>query len=181
MKYQMRRKDIKITIREHFFQNPTSKLRVRQIERELHLPLPSVIRYVKELVEEQILSRQSISNIVLYTANRSSKQFLLEKRSYNNRKLVESGLIEYMIRTLSNPTIIVFGSFSKGEDTKNSDIDLFIETLSSASLNLKPFEKKLDRSIQIFKNSKIHKIKNKELANNIINGITLNGFIEVYK
>jgi len=45
----MKQKDIKQIIKEYFFVNPTTKLRVREIERTLKLSLPSVIRYCKEL------------------------------------------------------------------------------------------------------------------------------------
>ena len=54
----MKRKSIKEEIREYFFTYPTAKLRVRQIEKKLGLPLPSVIRYCRELKDEKILSKK---------------------------------------------------------------------------------------------------------------------------
>jgi len=44
--------NIKTKIAEYFFNDPTKKLRVREIERETKEPFPSVVRYVKELVDE---------------------------------------------------------------------------------------------------------------------------------
>lgn len=82
---------------------------------------------------------------------------------------------------LSNPAIIVFGSYARGEDTEDSDIDLYVETSSKKKPNLKKYEDRLKREIQLFVYKDIHKIKNKELANNIINGIALNGYVEVFK
>ena len=82
---------------------------------------------------------------------------------------------------MSNPIIIVFGSFSKGEDIENSDIDIYVETPSKKEISLKKFEKKLNRKIQVFRNKSIKKIKNEDLANNILNGIVLNGNLEVFK
>ena len=175
----MKTNNIKNKIKEYFFLNPTIKLRVRQIERTIKVPLPSVIRYTKELEKEDILTSLGISNINVYSSNRSSKRFLLEKRLFNIRQL--SNLTEFLIKELSNPTIIVFGSYSKGEDIENSDIDLFIETSSNKKLNLEKFEKSLQRNIHIFTYKTINNIENKELANNIVNGITLNGFVEVFK
>lgn len=177
----MKRKNIKLKILHYFFENPTQKLRVRQIERKVGVALPSVIQYVKELTREDILRKEDFAGVVMYSAKRTSQKFLFEKRIHNMKILVNSGLVNYIIEKLSNPNIILFGSFSKGEDTEESDIDLYIETPSKSKISLTAFEKKLDRSIQIFTYSKIHKIKNKELANNIINGITLNGFIEVHR
>lgn len=175
----MKAKNIKQTIKEYYFVNPTSKLRVREIEKLLKLPLPSVIRYCKDLQKEGILTTIITGKVVFYTGNRANNNFLLEKKLYNIKSLYESGLIEYLKIELSNPAIIVFGSYSKGEDTETSDIDLYIETPSKKETQLEKFEKILKRKIQIFKHKEIHEIKNKELADNIINGIVLNGFIEV--
>lgn len=177
----MKTKNIKQKIREHFFINPTIKLRVREIEKFLKLPLPSVIRYCKELKEEEILTTIKTGNIVFYTGDRASSNFLLEKKLFNLKSLYDSGLIEFLKVELSNPVVILFGSYSKGEDTENSDIDLYIETPSKKEINLEKFEKELKRKIQSFRHKNIGEIKNLHLSNNIINGVILNNHIEVFK
>ncbi len=177
----MKSKNIKDKVRKYFFISPTIKLRVRQIERELKIPLPSAIRYVKELEKEEILRKSETGNVVFYSGDRSSKNFLLEKKLFNIENLYSSGLIDFLITELSNPVIIVFGSYSKGEDVEDSDIDLYIETPSKKEIKLEYFEKILKRKIQIFRHKKISEVKNIDLANNIINGILLNGFIEAFK
>ena len=177
----MRRKNIKQIIKEYFFVNPTVKLRVRQIEKNLRLPLPSVIRYCKELKNEGILKIIKTSGVVFYTADRGNENFILEKKLFNIKQLYVSGLIRYLKEELHNPTIVVFGSYAKGEDIDGSDIDLYIETLSKKEINLKIFEKVLHRKIQLFKSKNIKELKNPHLANNIINGVVLNGFVEIFK
>ncbi|PIN75772.1 hypothetical protein COV17_03720 [Candidatus Woesearchaeota archaeon CG10_big_fil_rev_8_21_14_0_10_36_11] len=177
----MTKKDIKRTIKEHFLLNPTTKLRVRQIERTLNVPLPSVIRYVKELETEKIVKKIEVANVTIYTADRNEDHFLIEKKLFNLKQLHDSGIIQYLKDELSNPTIIVFGSYMKGEDIETSDIDLYLETASKKELDLKIFEKVLQRRIQLFCYSNIKQIKNKNLANNIINGSVLNGFLEVFR
>ena len=177
----MKRKDIKLTIQEHFFLNPTAKLRVRELERALKLPLPSVIRYCRELEKEGILATEKTGRVIFYIASRTSEKYLLEKKLYNIKMIYESGLIEYLKVELSNPPIIIFGSFAKGEDLEESDIDLYIETLSHKEINLNKFEKKLQRKIQTFIFKDIKEVSNHHFANNIINGITLNNSIEVFK
>ena len=176
----MKRKDIKSEITEYFFINPASKLRVREIERILKLPLPSVIRYCKELENEEILTIMRIGNVRFYHAN-NSQRYLLEKKLYNIRKLYESGLIEFLRQELSNSPIVLFGSFAKGEDMEESDIDLYIETPLKKILALDKFEKNLKRKIQTFQYKSLNEISNIHLANNIVNGITLNSYIEVFK
>src|SRR3989344_5491015 len=137
----MKTKNIKKIISEFFLINPTAKLRVREIERTLELPLPSVIRYCKELEKEKILSIIKTGNVSFYTANKISEKYLLEKKLFNIKSMYESGLIEYIRKELNNPAIILFGSFAKGEDTEESDIYLYLETPSKKELNLEEFEK----------------------------------------
>ena len=177
----MKRKNIKEKIKEYFFVNPTKRLRVRQIEKTLNLPLPSVIRYCKELTNEGILRIIKTSGVVFYTADRTNENFLLEKKLYNIKKLFLSGLIKYLKEEFHNSPIILFGSYAKGEDIEASDIDLYVETKSKKDVNLEKFEEKLKRKIQVFKFASLKEIKNTHLANNIINGIVLNGFVEVFK
>ncbi|HLD00383.1 MAG TPA: nucleotidyltransferase domain-containing protein [Candidatus Nanoarchaeia archaeon] len=176
----MKRKNIKNLIKEYFFLNPTLRLRVRQVERRVKVPLPSVIRYTKELKQESILKISEIAGVVTYSADRGSPQFRLEKRLFNLQQMFSCKLIDYMIQQLSSPSIVLFGSYSKGEDTENSDIDLYVESPSKKKINLEQFEKILQRRIQLFNYRNIKEAVNKELANNIVNGITLNGFIEVF-
>ena len=174
-------KDIKRIIKNYFFTYPTAKLRVRHIERGAKVPLPSAIRYCKELEKEGITKKEVIAGVNLYSADRASKSFLIHKVLFNLETLYSSKLIEHLIREYDNPTIILFGSYSKGEDIEDSDIDIYLETFSNKAVNLEQFEKKLKRRIQLFLHKSLNDINNKELANNIINGIIINGFLEVFK
>ena len=175
----MKTKDIKETIKEYFFINPSAKLRVREIERMLKLPLPSVIRYCKELLQEEILAVNKIGTVTCYISSRS-ENYLLNKKLYNIKQMYESGLIEYIKIALNNPAIVLFGSYSKGEDDETSDIDLYIETPSKKQVDVEKFEKLLKRKIQIIRSKGIKEISNHHLANNIVNGLTLNSYIEVF-
>ena len=177
----MKTYNIKEKIKEYFFMNPTAKLRVRQIERELRLPLPSVIRYCKELEKEENLKKESVSGVLAYSADRSSKKYLLGKKLFNLKSAFESGLVDYLIKECSNPVIVLFGSYSKGEDIENSDIDLYIETPSKKEIKLEKFGNILKRKIQVFNYPNIRQISNTHLANNVINGIVLNNFLEVFR
>ena len=69
----------------------------------------------------------------------------------------------------------------KGEDIEESDIDLYVETSSTKNIHIEKFEKLLDRKIQMIKSKNLHQIKNKALTNNIINGIILNGYVEIFQ
>ena len=76
-------------------------------------------------------------------------------------------------------SIVLFGSYQRGEDIENSDIDLFIES-KKEKLDINIFEKKLKRKIELHFKEDFTSYP-KELKNNIINGIVLSGFLEGYK
>jgi len=166
---------------DFFLQNPTQRLRVRQIEREVQVPLPSAIKYAGELEKEGFLKSTTVADIRLYQSDRMSSSFLLEKRVFNLRRFYASGIREFLIDHYSNPTVVVFGSYALGEDTEESDVDIYVESPSNTLSNVKKFEEILQRKIQLFTSKKISFIKNKDLANNILNGITVNGFMEVFR
>lgn len=176
----MKAKNIKERIREYFFVHPTDRMRVRQIEKKLKLPLPSVIRYAKDLEREGILKRTTVANVSMYSADRSSERYLLEKKLFNIRSLFDSELIKFLVSKYHNPCIILFGSYSKGEDVEGSDIDIYIESPASKDVPLNKYEAAMERRIQLFVFKNIHKVPNKELANNILNGVVLSGFVEVF-
>jgi len=91
-------------------------------------------------------------------------------------------LTDYLVKSFNFPeTIVLFGSYARGEDTEKSDIDILVITQNKESLmELKELENKLNRKINIhilksIKNSK------EEFKNSIANGIVLYGHLEEIK
>jgi predicted nucleotidyltransferase len=95
----------------------------------------------------------------------------------------ESGLIEKIEKAYNYPPIVLFGSFSRAENDENSDIDMCIVSDIKKGADLSEPEKKLSRKISVRQFTKKTweeaKEKNPELVNNIANGITLSGQLEV--
>jgi predicted nucleotidyltransferase len=177
----MKAKDIKGRLQAHFFLHPTAKLRVRQIERELGAPLPSVIRYARELEKEGILKVSVVGGARLYSADRSSPKFLLEKRLFNIRSLYSSGLVGSLIEEYNNPPIILFGSYARGEDVETSDVDIYVESGAKDEKDLSVFERRLGRKIHVIMSKSLPSLRNKGLANNIINGFVVSGYLEAFR
>ncbi len=167
-------------ILEYFLANPTVKLRAREIERAVKVSFPSVPRYVKESESEGILHKETIGRVVFFTASRGSLEYKKKKLCFNLKQLLSCGVLEAFRVEMSNPVVVLFGSYSRGEDIETSDIDLYVETKSKKEIYFKRFEKKLGKEIQMHKFASLKDVPNKELANNIINGIVLNGFLEVF-
>ncbi len=107
-------------------------------------------------------------------ANRENIDFVRYKRLYNLEKIYTSGIINYLSNVYNHPkNIILFGSFSRGDDVEGSDIDIAIITKKKLSLNLLKYEKILEKGINI------HEIDldgvSKEFKANLANGIVLEG------
>lgn len=169
-----------------FMEEPQRQYNVREVARLTGLTPTTSSKYLRKLLKDGFLIKKKNRNMLLYSAHTESQSFRDFKIYYNIKKIRYSGLIEFIEKELNYPeAIILFGSYAKGENAKNSDIDLFILSESKKVLDLTFFEKKLKAEIQTSIHSRhdteIMKLKNKELLNNIINGIKLSGFFEVFK
>ena len=168
-----------------FIKDPEKQFHIRQISKLLNKSPTTISKYLKELEEKNILKSERKLNHLLFKANAENKRFKQLKLNYNLKLLQNSGLINYLTREFNYPeAIVLFGSFAKAENNSSSDIDLLILSSLKKEPKLTDFEKKLGYKIQIFirsrKNIEKMKEKNKELLNNLINGITLYGFWEVF-
>ena len=97
------------------------------------------------------------------------------KRAENLLQLAESGLIDHLARANPTATIVLFGSYSRGEDTITSDIDIAIIG-PSRDTDLAAFETKLFRTISINRYESFKTI-HAQLRENLCNGIVLAGSI----
>ncbi|MBI3034164.1 nucleotidyltransferase domain-containing protein [Candidatus Woesearchaeota archaeon] len=161
-----------------FFKDPDGVFHIREIARLTDLHPNTVLKEVKKLVNRGFLIRKKTKIAVEVKANRENELFYFHKRLNNIEKLYESGLINYLYDAYNSPeAIILFGSYSRGEDTMRSDIDLAIVTKKSLDLEFGRYEKALKRKIQIFE-IKIE-TTNKNLLTNVANGIVLKGYLNL--
>ena len=169
---------------EIFYENPNKWYHIREISRIIKLSPTTASKYLNKLKKEGILDNKEERRHILFRANTEDKKFITKKINYNIDKIKNSGLITFLEEELIYPkAIILFGSYAKGENTPDSDIDIFVLTESKKKINLSDYEKNLKTEIQLFvhnnKEFQLMKKNNKEIFNNIINGIKLYGFIEV--
>ena len=85
------------------------------MKKAVKVPLPSAIRYAKELEKEGLLKSGIIAGANLYSADRSSKNFIVEKMLFNIRQMHESGLVTHLVEEYNNPAIVLFGSYARGK------------------------------------------------------------------
>ena len=168
-----------------FIEEPNKEYHIRELARFIKLSATTVSKYLEKYRKEGILTSKRERGHILFKANIENKNYKDIKLYCNIEKIRKSGLIEHLINELNRPeSIILFGSFRKADNTPSSDIDLFILTPIKREINTDKFKKRLKHNIQLFMYSKkefeLLKRNNKELLNNILKGISLEGFLEVF-
>ncbi len=162
-----------------FLVHPTRIIHLRSLARTLVLSPAGISKALPPLLKQHLLEveKPSDTNLTLLKAKRE-QLFISLKRSFNLHQLSKSGLLPHVIEKYGNPqAIILFGSYSRGEDTEQSDIDIAIITKRHLSLNISLYEKKLSRKIKILELSKEH--IEKEFWQTLANGIVLYGYLEL--
>lgn len=165
-----------LNILRPFFEDPKREYNIRELSRILKISPATVSKDLKNISKKGILKEKKERNFIFYKANLSDDRYKDLKTYYNIRKIKESGLIDELNIYYHKPTIILYGSFTTGLDTKDSDIDLVIISENTKDFPKKSqFEKKLHKTLQIFIVNSIKEIKNEHLVNSILNGIVLQG------
>lgn len=161
-----------------FAKSPMKVFHIRELSRILNLAPTSIILHIKELEKNKLIVQDKTGLYTSYKANFDNDNFRFYKKIHNLIELKESGLIEEIENKLFPTTIVLFGSYTKGEDIETSDIDLLL-IAEKKTINLSKYEKQLSRKIQLFFSDDINKLP-RELKNNILNGIVLSGFLKVF-
>lgn len=154
------------------------KLSQREMAKILDVSPTAIAKSLKKLISNEFAVLEKTKNINFISLNIHNKQVIEIKRSENLKNIYLSGLSDYLEEYLAGSTIILFGSYSKGEDTNRSDIDIAVIERKTKALDLEKYEKRLNRKIMInFYDS--WKDIHKNLKNNILNGIVLHGGVDL--
>jgi predicted nucleotidyltransferase len=152
----------------------------REIAFFLEVSPTAISKAISKLEKEKliIIKKKNNFNLHLVELNRDSEKVLDLKRAKNLKRIYESNIFKFLKDTFPGSTIILFGSYSKGEDILGSDIDIAIIGSKEKEINLSKFEHFLERDIVInFYDS--FKGIHKHLKENILNGILIEGGIEL--
>jgi predicted nucleotidyltransferase len=174
--------EAELNILKVFFEYPEKEFYIREISRIIKVNHTTVRKYLNIFVKESYLTINKKGLYPVYKLNTNKKSLNL-KLYYNLEKLRKSGIIEKLEKDYDYPTIITFGSYASATDNSSSDIDICLITDIKKEADYTAFEKELNRklSFHIFSKQEWKRLKDKnpELLNNICNGITLSGKLEV--
>lgn len=170
-----------------FFSFPNIETNLNELSKNLSIAKTTANKIVIILEKEGFLIKKvygktwSIRCNQFHYFNRTKKiAFNLDMVS----ELYENELKKIIYELIPNPqSIILFGSYRKGDDNEQSDIDIAVEVLDEqeiriieAAIVLKfGFRQNVSVNFHIFSKNKV----DINLFSNITNGIILDGFLEV--
>ena len=153
-------------------------LNQREIARLLAVSPTAVAKALPALQGLLNVTKSRKMNLVNVTLNRENAKAIAFKRVENLKLLYESGVVDFVYERFPGCAVVLFGSFSKGEDTENSDIDVAIIGSKPKRVDLTLYEKLLERKVYFHYYESLDKISH-ELRMNILNGITMIGVVDV--
>ena len=133
-----------------FIEDVFRDISVREYSREIKISPPTASSLLKKFSKDDLLISSRKGVYLYFRANRS--HFLFKGIA----RLYWQSLLNKLLRDLHKEVlfkkIMLFGSIAKVENTRNSDIDLYVD-LEKRNINVTELEKKLKRKIQMhFKN-----------------------------
>lgn len=113
-----------------FLENLHTSYYLRESARLLNMDPMTVRRSLNLLVEDKFLVKVEEKNRILYRANLENPALRHLKISYNLSWLREKDVVDFIINRMKSVTsIMLFGSFAKGENDENSDVDILTISL----------------------------------------------------
>ncbi|MDP3989859.1 MAG: nucleotidyltransferase domain-containing protein [archaeon] len=178
--YKLKLTNLQQEILRLLFVKAGTALNQRQISLFLDVSQPAVMKAIPTLEKEHFVKVQQdkASKRWSIELNRSSQTVMQLKRVDNLRQIYESGLADFLEKEFAGATIILFGSYARGDDLINSDIDIAVIGRKDKLFVVSVYEKLLERTININFYESFNKI-HKHLKENLFNGIVLVGGVEL--
>lgn len=162
---------------ELFFNESSKHWHFEQILKAAKVSRSNAVKWLSKLERKGIILRtKPKGKMPYYIGNVHNPAYQNRKKIYALTKLHQSGFLDHLTSLPNTKVIILFGSFSRWDWYKESDIDLFIYG-NDDKLDIARYETALNREIQLFtiKNKKELRKFSPGLLRNIINGYRVKG------
>ena len=178
--YKLKLTNLQQEVLRLLFVKAGASLNQRQISNILRVSPPAIMKALPALEKEGLISikKDEATKRLSIEANRDNHRVMQLKRADNLRLLYETGFVDFIEREFAGATIILFGSYSRGEDIINSDVDIAVIGRKKKNIDLTEYETGLERKINLnFYDS--FKDIHKHLKVNLCNGIVLIGGVDL--
>lgn len=134
-----------------FFSNPGTEYYTRQLSASLGISVGTIHREVRQLVSSGILNERAVGNIKLFALNKQNPIYEEIKNIIQKTEGVVKLVKDAVVSVNGVRVAFIYGSFAKGDERPDSDIDIFLvgENINENELimNLSSLEKKLFKEI----------------------------------
>ena len=168
-----------------FFSFPDRFIGLNDLSVELGIAKKTAKDVVLKLIDEGFLSKEEIGKAWRISCNHEHFYNQSLKITYNLEMVFLSGIIQEIYKIFPDArSIILFGSYRKGDDNDKSDIDIAVVVLNNEGMKIVElgaigkFGYRVDVpvNLHVFSRNKV----DLNLFANISNGIVLDGFLEVH-
>lgn len=166
-----------------FFDFPSREMSLNDLSEETGISKTTANKVVTNLVQAGFLKKEVLGKVWRISCNINHPYNISAKVPYHLTLIYQSGILEAIYKQIPSPrAVILFGSYRKGDDTEQSDIDIAVEILGNEEMKLQElgrleklgFRQNVKVNLHIFSRNKI----DLNLFANIANGIVLSGFLE---
>lgn len=124
---QMYQKLTQLKVLSLFMDNPYEKYYLREAARLLKISPMTLKRSLDLLLKNKLLVKEASKNQILYSANMQNPAFRHIKISRSLSMLLQKDIVELIKKKVPGiSAIILYGSYAKGEETKDSDVDMLV-------------------------------------------------------
>ena len=178
--YKLKLTILQQEIMRFLFMHAGEIFNARNLAVSIDVSQPAISKALPYLEKQEmiVVAKDRNSKRLSISLNMENPLVVGMKRADNIRQIYESGLAGFLKEKFPGCAVIVFGSFSRGEDTGKSDIDIAIVGSKTKVLDMEGFRKTLMKEIRVNFYASFGGI-NKELRNNIVGGMLLSGWIEL--
>ena len=122
------------------FDYPNKTFHIRMLEKETGFSTTAVVDSINELKKYGIVQMEETPLTTNVKADLESEAYRFYKLIFNLYRIKRYLFIDGLVEKLNNPeSIVLFGSFSKGEDAEQSDIDILVISHNKPDERLQDF------------------------------------------
>lgn len=170
-----------------FFSFPNSESGLNDLASDLNIAKTTANRVITRLIKEGFLNKKIYGRAWRITCNHNHPYNFTRKVAYNLGLVLEAYSTDLRTEIFSKVgnvrSVILFGSYRKGDDTDESDLDIAVEVLDNEPVRILElgkyanfgFRKNVKINLNVFSRNKI----DLNLFSNVANGFVLEGFLEV--
>jgi len=170
-----------------FFSFPNIEMSLNELSSDLEISKTTAKKIVEILAGEGFLIKKIYGKTWRITCNKDHPYNYTRKIAFNLEMVYEAylkGLKEAILKNVGSlGSVILFGSYRKGDDTEKSDIDIAVEVFNNQDIEIIElgiisqfgYRKDIPVNLYIFSRNKV----DLNLFSNIVNGIVIEGFLEV--